>query len=228
MGILDDLVQKATEVLTPASDTAPVVLKVKNLKGTIYWGGAGLDGGYIQDQMDALYEHGMKYIFEGRGNTGSTIGDALLSGTALRYKHAKDFRVDESKLSNPATQFNLIGYSYGSLIAAQTASDYASKGVYVDNLVLVASPIDGGFLKDLKSSSYIGKVHVVNLVQFNDPLHAGMSQAEMIAAVPTLHKQDSQSGTTKGIGHFYYRPSTPEGATRRRTLARFLQLSGLK
>lgn len=54
-------------------------------------------------------------------------------------------------------QFNLIGNSYGSLLAAQTANFYAKQGYIVHNLVLIGSPIDADFLKNLRGKTHIKK-----------------------------------------------------------------------
>jgi pimeloyl-ACP methyl ester carboxylesterase len=62
-----------------------------------------------------------------------------------------------------AEQFNLVGYSYGSLIAAQTAHVYASNGHIIDHLVLIASPIDNDFLHELKCNKNIRRVIIIDL-----------------------------------------------------------------
>jgi hypothetical protein len=229
MGILDDLMQKATDALTPVEDKAPVIVKARTFKGTIYWGGAGLDGGYIQDQMDAFYEYGIKTLFQGTLSNG-TIIDAVHSGSFMRYRSTKNFRfADESKLINSAPQFNMIGYSYGSLMAAQNAYDYASKGNVVDNLVLVASPISARFLNELIAHPNIGRVHVKNINQYDDPLFAGMSQEELLESAPLLGAQMVKSQSSgEGVGHFFYAANTPTGARRRRALAIEIKNMGLK
>lgn len=213
---------------TPKEDKHPITVQVRGFKGTVYWGGAGLDGAYIQDQMDALYENGIKYLFQGTSSSG-TIMDAVLSGSMMRYESDRDFRLDESKLYNNAPQFNFIGYSYGSLLAAQTAIDYANKGVFVDHIVLVASPIDRDFLMSLKSNQNIGKVHTINIRQFGDPIYAGMTQFELTTSALTLGKQMAESQSKgEGIGHFYYAANSADGRKRRRTLAREIQALGLQ
>jgi pimeloyl-ACP methyl ester carboxylesterase len=130
----------------------------------------------------------------------------------------------------PAEQFNLIGYSYGSLSAAQTAHVYASNGYIVDHLVLIGSPIDGDFLKDLQKNKNIKKVIVINLRQYDDPVFAGISQWRLVfIAAPKLIKQNNESDKKNlGIGHFYYRPDSEEGRVRRRQLANYLYQQGLR
>jgi len=47
----------------------------------------------------------------------------------------------EGSFATDAAQRNIIGYSFGSVVGAQTALDLANKGTFIDNIVLVASPI---------------------------------------------------------------------------------------
>lgn len=57
-------------------------------------------------------------------------------------------------------QLNLMGYSYGSVVQAHAALALADKGIKVDNLVLVGSPIssDSELYKALLDNPNIGKV----------------------------------------------------------------------
>lgn len=116
---------------TPTTDKEPVKLKVKVPRGTIYWGGAGLNGGYVQPQIEAFRKAGIKHIWVGLTNTATkvmggefgTIVDAIRAGLIIRYEDESPWTID-SGMDQPAEQFNLIGYSYGSLLAAQTANFY--------------------------------------------------------------------------------------------------------
>ncbi|MGC8050047.1 alpha/beta fold hydrolase, partial [Salmonella enterica] len=83
--------------------------------------------------------------------------------TDLRYEGRSDDRswMIESMENVPAEQFNLIGYSYGSLMAAHTAHIYACNGHIIDHLVLIASPIDGDFLEKLQQNKNIKKVLII-------------------------------------------------------------------
>ncbi len=57
-------------------------------------------------------------------------------------------------------QFNLAGYSYGSVLQAQVALRLANKGQYIDNLILIGSPISekSDLMEQLKGNKNIGKV----------------------------------------------------------------------
>ena len=56
--------------LTLKSDTKPVKVYVKTPRGTIYWGGAGLDGDYLKPQVAAFQQVGIKNVYVGLTNTG--------------------------------------------------------------------------------------------------------------------------------------------------------------
>lgn len=81
---------------------------------------------------------------------------------------------------NSYPQFNLIGYSYGSVIALQLAMKYALKGSKVDYLVLIGSPITKAFLTILQTNSSIGKVIVVDLTAQGDPIHVGVNMTKLL------------------------------------------------
>lgn len=218
-----------TAALTLKSDSKPIKIAVNKPRGTVYWGGAGLNGVYIQDQITAFQEVGIKHIWAGKRSSGD-YPDALFSGTELRYEGRSDDRtwMVEGMEKVPAEQFNLIGYSYGSLMAAQTAHVYANNGHIVDHLVLIAAPIDGDFLKNLRGNKNIRRVIVIDLRQYDDPIFAGISQFRLAIAFPKIIRQEKRSGDFKGIGHFYYRPATQEGQARRRQLAKQLYAQGLR
>ncbi|WP_442783860.1 thioesterase domain-containing protein [Collimonas fungivorans] len=216
-----------TVAMTLRSDTKPVKIYLKKPRGTLYWGGAGLNGPYINDQIQALLKIGIQHVYRGVNTTGNEKTDALWTATTLRYQDTDEWTIS-SGLDNPSGQFNLIGYSYGSLLAAQTANFYANQGHIVDHLVLIGCPIDSGFLNSLIMNKNIKNVIRINLTGADDPLYAGMSEAALIASAKTLMDQDTASGTTKGIGHFYFRPDSKEGRDRRTALAKYLYDQGLR
>lgn len=227
--MIPQAVAAVTVALTLKSDAEPVKILVNKPRGTVYWGGAGLNGPYIQDQVLAFQEAGIKHIWSGKRSLGD-IPDAVRSASDLRFEGRSDDRswMIEGMEKVPAEQFNLIGYSYGSLMAAQTAHVYASNGHIVDHLVLVASPIDGDFLAKLRNNKNIKKLIVIDLRQHDDPIFAGMSQWRLVLSKSKLEKQNEESGITRGIGHFYYRPASDEGKARRRELAAHLYREGLR
>lgn len=219
-----------TAILTLKSDDKPVKIQVNKPRGTVYWGGAGLDGIYLQDQIEAFQQIGLKHVWVGK-RTISTLPDAVRSAADLRYESRSDnsWWMIEGMEKVQADQFNLIGYSYGSLMAAQTAHVYAMNGHIVDHLVLVASPIDEDFLATLKANKNIKKVLVIDLTQYEDPIFAGIPQWKLTAATFKLGLQMKASQEKNdGIGHFYYTAATAEGKRRRRELAQYLYTQGVR
>ncbi len=62
-------------------------------------------------------------------------------------------------------QFNLAGYSYGSVLQAQVALKLADKGTYIDNLILIGSPIsdESDLFKELSNNDNIGNILRVDI-----------------------------------------------------------------
>lgn len=222
----------ASAILTLKSDTRPATVYVKKPRGTLYWGGAGLDGPYIQPQLAAFQRAGIEHVRVGLTNTavasfGAVTGpvlDAIRAGTLIRYKDDAEWTI-ASGMTDDAPQFNLIGYSYGSVLAAQTAHWYARQQHVVDHLVLIGSPIDGDFLADLRSMPTIKRVIVKDLRQFGDPIYAGLSQHELILAAPELKRQQDRR---LGEGHFYYAHVVRDSVLRWKSLASELVDQGVR
>lgn len=219
--------------LTPADDREPVKIMLLRPRGTLYWGGAGLDGPYINPQLQAFRNAGIRKCFVGLTNSGSTVFhdfrgtiiDAIRSGLVVRYRDDDEWTI-ASGMADEAEQFNLIGYSYGSLLAAQTAWSYANRmNVVIDHLVLVASPIDGAFLQDLRMHKNIKRVVIINLTQYGDPLYAGMDEAELIAGLPKLAMQFKGN---RGDGHFYYAHVVQDSPARWAALAQQITAAGVR
>lgn len=124
---------------------------------------------------------------------------------------------------NQGEQLNLIGYSNGAVLSAQTALAIANGGQYMNHLVLIGAPIASDLLNALQSNSNIGAVHIVNLTAQGDPTYAGMSNFELVSDFPTIAGQFGS-----GTGHFYYAPSGAEGDARRADLANDIKSMGLK
>lgn len=206
------------------------------LKGTYFFGGAGFNGGYIQDMLAALREAGISNVFA--GNTKESIGQSSFGTGAAGYpamltdaiavtsvnQAGYYLIIMNNEFSTQGPQFNLIGYSYGTIIAAVKAKSYANvyKGI-VDNVVLIGAPIEASLLSELKSNPRIKNVIIVDLKSHGDPIFAGMTDWEIITSAPELAGQMVNSN-----GHFWYAPLTPEGAKRRRELARYLYSQGLR
>lgn len=219
--------------LTPVADRGPVKIMLLRPRGTLYWGGAGLDGPYIQPQLQAFRDAGIRKCFAGLTNSASktyqgdrgAIIDAIRSGLVIRYRDDDEWTIS-SGMADEAEQFNLVGYSYGSLLAAQTAWSYANRmNVAVDHLVLIGSPIDVQFLRDLQRHKNIKRVVVIDLTQHGDPLYAGMTEAELVAALPRLALQFKEG---KGDGHFYYAQVVKDSPARWAALAQQIAAKGVR
>ncbi|MCV4285712.1 alpha/beta hydrolase [Pseudomonas capsici] len=229
---------------TVASDTEPKLIVIEPGL-TVYLGGAGMTGGYIGSQVNALKRAGVLGAVNGRLSEGQMI-DASLGVSKHRtrlkmmhgmtetgpYNYEADWSLSALGVDRELPrygQFNLIGYSFGSLIAAQSALYYADKGTQVDYLVLIGSPISAEMLHEAQAHPRIKSVIVLNLEAYGDPLYAGMSLSEVLVNVATLVSQmdDSQAQGT-GVGHFYYGIDGPEGDERRRALADSLYEKGLR
>ncbi|MEG3640105.1 alpha/beta fold hydrolase [Magnetococcus sp. PR-3] len=188
-----------------------------------------MDGEYIQDMVAAMREKGIAHpraVDSSVWSQGSTILDALHSGWQ-RNRDVQDSNF--SKFGHEGEQFNLVGYSYGSLQAAQAAMDYADQEETVDNLVLIGSPIKKAFLEKLHQHPNIKHVHVLDLAHRGDPLYAGISTPELILGLRKLGVQftsDDEHGTKDG--HFDYTGNSKMAKTRRRVLAETLKKLGLK
>jgi hypothetical protein len=208
--------------------------KLPPLKGTYFFGGAGFNGDYISDMVAALKEAGISSARAGhtkesvgRQITGNANIASLADAVAVPVLNSDMgtyliITADEFNLGGP--QFNLIGYSYGTLVAAHKAISYSDlyNGV-VDHLVLIGAPMQKSLLERAYKAKNIKKIIVVDLKDKGDPVHAGMSNWDIVKAAPTLSGQQSSN-----TGHFWYAPMDAQGSARRRELARYLYSQGLR
>lgn len=232
------VVAGATFVLSSDSKTKTTI-PVNKPRGTVFWGGAGLDGDYLKPLLKAFSDAGINYIWAGLENTSTKTGfgslaggyvgtlmDAVRTGVMLKNDDGTDdWRVSPPASTKAANQFNLIGYSYGSMLAAQTAKSYANLGHTIDHLVLIGSPIDSDFLAILKKHKNIKKVSVINLTQYGDPIYAGMSFSELTVNSP---KVGLQMINGEGEGHFYYAHVVADSPRRWAELAKRIKNEGLE
>lgn len=194
------------------------------VRGSYFLGGAGLNGLYIPKLIQALHKAGIKsaiYLDREKWSSGQYADAAI--GVTFGREYDSRFPMLLRVRPNVHKQFNLIGYSYGSLIAAQLAIKYAKKGTVVDHLVLIGSPISKAFLMQLKNSANIKKTIVVDLNHHGDPIYAGMVMSDLAANVITLIGQMPRSE-----GHFYYAKEGAVGDKRRKELAIYLYGLGLR
>jgi pimeloyl-ACP methyl ester carboxylesterase len=228
------------QALTPFDESTRRALsagtKLPPLKGTYFFGGAGFNGGYIADMLQALRDAGISNVHAGNNKESigrSTMGENLAGYPAMALDAVSVPNINQAgyylvtvngEFSTEGEQFNLVGYSYGSIIAAVKAKSYANvyDGV-VDHVVLIGAPIEKSLLDELKGNKNIKRVIVVDLKQHNDPIYAGMTDWEIITSVPELVGQMHNNN-----GHFWYAPMTADGAKRRRELARYLYEEGLR
>ncbi len=200
-------------------------LVYRELKGTTFFGGAGMDGDYIKDMVDAFTELGIENVRAANPNIWSS-SNSIIDALSVPFSNDEnDNMSDFSSFKEEGKQFNLVGYSYGGVEASQAAIDYAKLGGTVDNLVLIGTPIEKGFLDELQKNPNIKNIRILNLKDQGDPLYAGMSDLEIIKSVPELQNQQLKQTNE---GHFYYAGSGDEGRNRRRELAKFLKGEGLK
>jgi len=128
-----------------AKNDETVQKKLRVLKGTTFFGGSGMKGAYIDDMVKALEEQGINNVRAADPkiwSRGSSLNDAL----AVPFENSRDDKQsDFSKFGEEGDQFNLIGYSYGGLQAAQGAIDYADQGgtmiVSADNIKRCGYPV---------------------------------------------------------------------------------------
>lgn len=194
------------------------------IKGTYFIGGAGLDGVYIPKLIGAFHQAGINSAihldrekWSGGQNMDASVG--VLFGRNYDPRFPMLLRV----YPNSHEQFNLVGYSYGSLIAAQLAIKYARSGSFVDHLVLIGSPISDRFLSLLRGKRTIKNVVVIDLDEHGDPIYAGMTTPRLILSAYTLREQMKTSS-----GHFYYAEKGSAGDERRKALAEELYKLGLR
>jgi len=194
------------------------------IKGTFFLGGAGLNGIYIPKLIKAFHTAGIKsaiYLDREKWSSGQNR-DATI-GVFLGRDYDPRFPMLLRVFTTSHKQFNLIGYSYGSLIAAQLAVKYARYGSVVNHLVLIGSPISEKFLEIVKGMRTIRKVIVINLDKQGDPIFAGMDTLDLITNSLELRQQ-----MIENKGHFYYAKDDSTGDKRRKELAEELYKQGLR
>ncbi len=194
------------------------------IRGTYFLGGAGLDGIYIPRLIDAFHQAGIKsaiHLDREKWSAGQYMDASI--GVFFGREYDPRFPMLLRVHPNSHEQFNLIGYSYGSLFAAQLAVKYARLGSVVDHLVLIGSPISENFLKIVRGMKTIKKVVVINLDKHGDPIFAGMDTSELALSAFLLREQMKTSS-----GHFYYAEKGSIGDKRRKELAEELYKLGLR
>lgn len=209
----------------------PTLIKAR--KGTYFYGGAGMNGAYIHDLIASLRDVGVQNVRPGNFSRWSFQAayepieqafDASAGITILRDEEYPNLAMGIQDYGITGSQFNLIGYSYGGLVAAQVAIKYARQySGQIDNLVLIGTPISSEFLSEIQIEAAIMNVHIIDLSQYGDPIYAGISGIDLLASIPTLVVQLSE-----GDGHFYYSKDNVEGEKRRDDLANIIYQAGIR
>jgi hypothetical protein len=196
----------------------------EKLAGTYFFAGAGMDGEYIKPLVMSLHKAGIKsamYVDRDKWSAGTALDASV--GSVLGREYDPRFPMLLRVSNSSFQQFNLVGYSYGSIMAAQLALKYALKGTIINNLVLIGSPISKSFLLKLKNSPSIKNLIVIDLDKQGDPIYAGMKVTELVLNLPILASQMPDSK-----GHFYYADPSIEGNKRRKELSETLYKAGLR
>ncbi|CCQ72626.1 hypothetical protein [Magnetospira sp. QH-2] len=193
--------------------------------GTVFFGGLDTSGDYMPDMVVALREVGVQNVALGSndliqmsGLRGSFLDQTIQAGLVMRYRHGPldDFIPgDHLPMAEPE---NLVGYSFGGLIAAQIAHALPS----VKRLFLIGCPIGGAFLAQLRANPRLLVVDCIDLEEHGDPLRAGMSDLDLMAALPMLTGQRLIMS-----GHFIHAQDGDQGAHNRRGLVKRLRAGGL-
>ncbi len=150
---------------------------------TLWMGGAGYESetkGYSEAIVSKMKSAGIaspEYL--PIGTSGGQAGNIWITLWNLKYENNS---IPTRKITDKVCQAsnteggqrNLVGYSYGSTIAAQAALRMANSGTVVDNLILVGSPIanDSPLYKALTSNSNIKNVTRIDIA--NDPFSGGI------------------------------------------------------
>jgi len=165
---------------------------------TLVLGGAGPEGEtahYAQSLVEALEQAGapipVRYVpisvdlpseLQRVHNVGLTLSyrstPIRAGASGGRFLDALTERISSSFVDN-TTERTLVGYSYGSVLAAQTALRMSGNGLEVSNLVLVASPIapDSALAADLRAQSGIKKIIWIEIP--GDPFSGGISLRDL-------------------------------------------------
>jgi Thioesterase domain len=203
---------------------------------TVFIGGAGDRGAYKQDFVRALTDAGIENVrpsdppitIGGKSSLGFLVDAA--AGVPFLNGDAGPFRIYDPQLakrsSRPEEPYNLIGYSWGAVLAAQQAVATADKGEKVDNLILIGAPINQSLVDQIASKPNIKNVIYVNLTEHGDAIYPGMTDLEIVWDGLGLAWDMYAHGP--GTGHFYYSSDDAEGARRRDDLAAKLKGQGLK
>ncbi|MFP0197019.1 hypothetical protein ACKJSM_17860 [Pseudomonas sp. PHC1] len=216
--MVDMLSDAASVVLYNQDESDPVIFEYGELQKCTYGG----------EYIEKKYLYGLITIKSNSVVECTPTSDILavkISRDVSKIK-ATEFSLESMEITKPLPkvgQFNIVGYSWGSVIAARTAMYYARSGVKVDHVVLIGAPINKSLKDAVSSHENIGKAIIINLQDKGDPIYAGMTDKELVDSALELGKQ-----MPTAEGHFYYSGDTADGKARRRELAKLLYSKGLR
>ena len=176
--------------------------QAEQLSGTYFFGGSGMDGPYIQHMITALKDAGVKKSYAARKEVwsqGSVVADGL---SVMRLYKRDQTATNFSHFRSGSGQFNLVGYSYGSIQVAQIAADYADAGGKVDYLVLIASPIHAEFLDDLIDHPNIKHIHQITLSPYGDDMGPTQGMTDLVLSGLKIIPDFIAGGFRPFNGHF--------------------------
>ncbi len=216
--LVDMLSDASSVVLYNQDEKDPVVLEYGELQKCEYG----------NEYIEKKYLFGMVTVRSYNEVVCTPTSDlmALKISRDVSKNKATEFPLSVLQVAKPIPkigQFNIVGYSWGAVIAARSAIYYARAGVKVDHLVLIGAPINKSLKEAVTSHPNIASTTNIDLTDKGDPIYAGLSDEELMRASVELGRQMLNGG-----GHFYYSGDNAEGKARRRELAKLLYEKGLR
>ncbi len=216
--LVDMLSDASSVVLYNQDEKDPVVLEYGELQKCEYG----------SEYIEKKYLFGMVTVRSYNEVVCTPTSDlmALKISRDVSKNKATEFPLSVLQVAKPIPkigQFNIVGYSWGAVIAARSAIYYARAGVKVDHLVLIGAPINKSLKEAVTSHPNIASTTIIDLTDKGDPIYAGLSDEELMRASVELGRQMLNGG-----GHFYYSGDNAEGKARRRELAKLLYEKGLR
>ncbi|THD80626.1 MAG: hypothetical protein E7812_07810 [Phenylobacterium sp.] len=196
-------------------------------------GGAGVGGDYLDALKQSFERGGIAHVHVPNHPAAFPWE---VAGDAISIPHVNDLSFAKGLVDTPEAraaaqhslslgdeQYNLGGYSYGAAAAAANAYAVAQNGGKVDNLVLLGAPINQDLYDAVTHNPRIKNVVNLDLGAYGDPIHAGMTDGEILRAAPKLAGQ-----WASGQGHFRYSGDGPVFDQRRDELTQQLLDRGLR
>ncbi|QZP34375.1 alpha/beta hydrolase [Pseudomonas sp. DR48] len=216
--LVDMLSDAASVVLYNQDESDPVVFEYGEIQKCKYGG----------EYIEKKYIYGLITIKSNSVVECTPTSDmlAIKIGRDISKIKTTEFPLSALEITKPIPkigQFNIVGYSWGSVVAARTAMHYARSGTKIDHLVLIGAPINKSLKEAVSNHPNIGSAIIIDLKDKGDPIYAGMTDKELVDSALELGRQ-----MPTAEGHFYYSGDSAEGKARRRELAKLLYSKGLR